>query len=351
MKRVTLFVASMGAGGAQRVISIMSKYLADRGYEVSLVTFYDRKPAYDIDSRVSQYCLEKEINGNQILKKYRWFRSFIRNHCDVLVSFLAVYNMFAILAGLHTHKKIIVADRNDPRFVPENRLMRFARDYFYKFADKIVVQTTDNRLYFSKKIQNKSKVIFNPVDLGEKQKLALRTDKANRIVSAGRLTAQKNQLMLVQAFQEFSEEFPDYTLTIYGEGPDRQKLELYVKDNELSENVFFPGNINNLFEEISNAKLFILSSNYEGMPNALIEAMCLGLPCISTRVSGASDIIDDGKNGKLVDVGDMQHLAIAMKEIIRYAELQRVYGQNAISLNDDLKADSIMEQWMCLFDE
>ena len=350
MKRVTLFVASMGAGGAQRVISIMSKYLVESRYDVSLVTFYDRKPAYDIDERVSQFCLEKEVRGKHAIKKLRWFRRYIQRNCDVLVSFLAAYNMFAILAGLHTGKKIIVADRNDPRFVPESKLIRFARDLLYQFADKIILQTTDNKLYFSKKIQKKSEVIFNPVDLGEKKGLALRTVKANRIVSAGRLTEQKNQLMIIKAFQEFVEEHPDYTLTIYGEGSFRQKLELYISEQGLSEKVFLPGNKRNLFDEISNAKLFILSSNYEGMPNALIEAMCLGVPCISTRVSGASDIIEDGKNGRLIDVGNTQQLVTCMKEIIDRTELQKIFAKNSVELNNDLQVDIIMKKWMCLFD-
>jgi glycosyltransferase involved in cell wall biosynthesis len=200
-------------------------------------------------------------------------------------------------------------------------------------------------------LQKKCKIIYNPVDLQDQKGLALRTQKQHRIVSAARLMQQKNQLMLINAFAQLKKEFSDHTLTIYGEGPFRGELEQRIRELGLEESVFLPGKVQNVFDCISDAELFVLSSDFEGMPNALIEAMCLGLPVISTKVSGATDLIEHGQNGLLAEVGNTEQFYQCMKQMLSDASLRESCTKNALEINERLNVDRIIGQWQECFPE
>ena len=155
--------------------------------------------------------------------------------------------------------------------------------------------------------------------------------------------------MLIDAFGRIKKEFPDYTLTIYGEGPFRTELEKRIRELGLEDSVSLPGKVQNVFECIADAELFVLSSNFEGMPNALIEAMCLGLPVISTEVSGATDLIEHGKNGMLVDVANTEELTDAMRQMLGDDQMRQSCSQNALEINERLQLDGIISQWQECF--
>lgn len=345
-QRYVFFVGSLTHGGAERVISILTKYMLDMGKDVKLVLYYDTPPFYTLHPNLNVVFVERETKSKNIFTNLSWMRKFFKGNADVVVSFLAPFNILIILSTLGLRKKIIVSDRNDPRFVPSNPLVRRLRDFLYRFANGVVVQTSNNKKYFSKVVQKKTAVIFNPVDLGEKRGQALHTCKDKKIVSVGRLVPQKNQKMLIDVFAQIHKDFPDYTLTIYGEGNCREELESQIKDLRLEGVVNLPGNKKNIYDHISNAELFVLSSNYEGMPNALIEAMCLGLPVISTAVSGTSDLIEDGVNGKVVPVADKEQMIEAVRHVLSNTEIQNQYATNAVKINDKLKVDIVMEEWI-----
>ena len=188
---------------------------------------------------------------------------------DVVLSFLAPFNMIALVANLFNKTPIIVADRNDPSKVPSNKYVRFVRDLLYKLADRIVVQTKHNQAYFKKNTD----VIYNPVVMDDFKGMALRVNKEKLIVSSARLEKQKNQEMLIDAFGAFHKSHPEYKLRIYGEGSYRENLEEKIDKLGLKDCILLPGVTKDIFNKIAAAELFVLTSNYEGMPNALIEAM------------------------------------------------------------------------------
>lgn len=344
-KKITYFADSLGSGGAQRVISLLTQQSAQMGIPVEIVLYYDSEPFYSIHPDVQITYVERETKSKNLLKNILWLRRYFLNQSDIVISFLAQFNMIALAALFGTGIPVIVADRNDPRFMPKQAPVRMVRNWMYHLADTVVVQTQHNKAYFSKKLQNKCKIIYNPVDLQEKRGLALRTEKKHRIVSVARLMKQKNQLMLIEAFGQIKKDFPEYSLTIYGDGPFRDELEKRIAELGLSDSVMLPGKVQNVFACIADAELFVLSSNFEGMPNALIEAMCLGLPVISTKVSGATDLIEHGKNGMLTDVGDVRKLAECMERMLRDVELRQNCAREAVGLNDMLETAQIIEQW------
>lgn len=345
-KRYVIFIPTLSQGGAERVISLLSRRMVEEDLSVTILLYKDQEPFYAIDPRVKLVFVPRESGTTNLLKNLLWMRRFYKENADAVLSFLAPFNILTLLATLGGKQTVIVADRNDPRFIPNKWPIRKLRDFLYRFADGVIVQTKHNQAYFSAGVRKKSTIIYNPVDLGEKAGLALRTEKQKRIVSVGRLMPQKNQIMLLEAFAILREQFPEYTLTVYGEGPHRKTLEEKIAQLGLENAVFLPGSVKDVHDRIADGALFVMSSDYEGMPNALIEAMCLGMPVISTAVSGATDLIQDGKNGLLIPCGDTAALAEAMKNLLSDEEKRTAFGREAVKLNDMLKIGDITRQWL-----
>lgn len=339
--KLLFFISSLEDGGAQRVVSILSNKFVERNFEVEVLKYYKGINLYPLDSKVKAKSVEENTNTSNVLRNLKFIRSEFKD-CDCILSFLAPFNMMAICANIFNKTPIIVADRNDPNKIPRNKFIRILRNILYKLADRIVVQTSKNQEYF----KSNTEVIYNPVVLNEYRGIALKTKKEKIIVSAARLEKQKNLEMLIDAFHIFHQNYDDYKLIIYGEGTYRETLKRKIEGLGMKDSILLPGVSNKLFDEISKAELFVLSSNYEGMPNALIEAMCLGLPCISTKVSGATDLIQDGVNGLLVDVGDTNDLTNKITKLIEDKEYAYKLANKAIEINDILDSNVICDKWL-----
>lgn len=340
-------LGALGHGGGERVVSVLASELARQGHQVEIMLYYDREIWYPLDPAVKVIAEEEQLGKKGILSHLRFKRKYVKQGgFDAVISFLAPFNMLNIVCLFGLKTPLIVADRNDPRHVPSNKLMRFARDFLYRFADAVVLQTKANRAYFCKSVQKKSTVIYNPIDLGASTGVGLTAQKSKRMVSVGRLIRQKNQEMMMEAFCKFSKQHPDYILTIYGEGDYRPQLEKKREELGLTQSIELPGGIKDVPGAIKDAEVFILSSDYEGMPNALIEAMCVGLPVISTAVSGATDLVVDGENGLLTECDDAEGLAAAMERMASDGELRQKTAKNAAKLADELTLDKITAQWL-----
>ena len=346
MKRHLFFIGTLCNGGAERVVSILAGHMAKQGLDVEILTYYDRPVSYELDPRVKLTAVETMTGSGNKIKNLLAIRAYFKKHAKVVISFLAPFNIMAIAANFGNGVPIIVADRNDPTKVPSNAVVRKIRDILYRFATGVVVQTQKNKAYFSQAVQKKSRVIYNPIDLKESAGIALKTEKVKKIVTAGRLMPQKNQKMMIEAFKEVLKKHPDHQLVIYGEGPSREELENFAGELGIAGNVLFPGNVTDIHERIKDAEMFVLSSDYEGMPNALIEAMCLGLPSVSTKVSCATDLIRDHENGILTELNSKKQLEDAMLELIDNKELAKKLAVNAAKLNEKLEVSKIMQQWI-----
>lgn len=346
MKKYMFFIGTLCDGGAERVVSILSGKMAEKGMPVEILTYYDKNIFYEIHPQVKITSVESQTGTTNKVRNLLWIRNYFKKNAKIVISFLAPFNMMAILADFGMNVPIIVADRNDPTKVPTGKLSRKVRDILYMFADGIVLQTKKNQEYFGKIVQKKSTVIYNPVNLKEDAGSALCTEKEKKLVSVGRLIPQKNQKLLIEAFANIVKEYPEYQLIIYGEGKDRKELERLAANLGIKENVLMPGSTSNLHNVIKNAELFVLSSNYEGMPNALIEAMCLGLPVVSTKVSGATDLIQDGVNGFLTDCGDTEQLTAALRKILGNQELRESCARESAKIIKKLEVNTITEEWI-----
>ena len=340
---IVFTVGTMSAGGAERVVSFIANSLATDNNHITIVMWFDSPIFYTLNDKIGIIALE----SNSKIGKIREFRGIIKQiNPDIVLSFLAPINIATIIAMIGLKIKLIVSERNDPRYVPFSPILRIVRNLLYRFSIAITTQTDNNKFYFSKQLQSKCTVIFNPVNIKpEMQRIALETKKKHKIVTVSRLVRQKNLQMLINAFEQSLQKYPAYELYIYGEGDEENKLKQIVTQKKLNGKVFFPGSVKDVHNKMIDAEIFILSSNFEGMPNALLEAMSLGLPCIATKVSGAVDLIEDGKNGVLISVGDEQSLANEICKLLADKNRRNIIGKEASKLFDKLSPNVIIEQW------
>lgn len=348
MSKLILSCATLAAGGAERVLSVLSTPLADRYDTVIYVMWLDVPIFYDTDKRVKKVCIEREVGSKSDIKKMLWFRKFIKKeHPDVLLSFLEPFNIRVLISTMGLGVKTFVAERNDPHGVNKYWIVDKFEKLVYRLADRILVQTETIRKFFDGDLKERTIVIYNPVNLSEEMVgKALQVTKHKRIVSVARLTPQKNNDVLIKAFAKFSENHPDYTLTIYGIGELGDELKQLAESLEVGKKVFMPGASKTIHEDILDADMMCLVSSREGMSNSMIESMCLGLPCICTKVSGAIDLIKDGENGILVDIGDINGLVKKMNELADNSDKARKIGEKASELYKILNKDIICKEWI-----
>lgn len=349
MKKIVFFIATLCSGGAERVVSILTKNMVDCGYTVKILTYYDKPIFYEIDHRVSVVSVVRQTNSYNILSNLIWMRRFFKINAEVIVSFLSSFNILALISNIFTGIPIIISERTDPR--RGSLAYKVLRDTLYNLADHIVVQSKSSNDYFSPKLRSKITVIYNPIDIKEFFGKAITASKDKLIVTVGRLIPVKNQKLLIHAFSNIRERLPGYKLIIFGEGNCRQELQQTINELGMQECVVLYGNNKNLFPELIHAELFVLTSNYEGMPNALLEAMCLGLPVISTKVSGATDFIINGVNGILIDLNDAAQLSRAMEKVLLDKKVQYQFGIHAMEIIKDVSVDEIIPKWIKIIEE
>lgn len=356
-------INTMTKGGAERVIANLSNYMS-KDNNVYIVTLNNTDVMYKIDKKVIIEHLDEEkmdiYNKKSIFNKinrqiYRLkkYKNIVKKYnINIIVAFLPVPSFISLVIGRIANKKVIISVRNDPQVEYKSMLYKFLMKRLYKKADKIVFQTNDAMNYFSEDIRKKGIIIPNPLNPiflnsyyeGKRKKT---------IVSVGRLEEQKNQLMLIRAFSKISKEFNEYNLKIYGEGTLRSKLQNEIDRLELNEKVKLCGISNNIKEDIKDASLFIITSNYEGMPNALMEAMALGLPVISTDCpcGGPKFLIENKKNGILIPVGDEKVLIESIRMILNNNKFAIQIGKNALEIGEKLSPNIINQKWNDLIRE
>ena len=272
---------------------------------------------------------------------------------DIVLSFLTNTNLLAVINNYISRKKypIIISERCDPR--KRSKLLINLCNRVYPLADCIVCQSREIENYFLEKKPNAiTSVIPNPVN-----EECINTQSINKrknlIVSAGRLNNQKNYDLLIDAFSDIEKDYSDYYVEIYGQGPEKDRLQEKVNQLGLQERILFKGVKTNVMKHISDAKLYIMSSDFEGFPNALVEAMASGLPVISTDfpTGVARELIRDEENGYVIPVGDRKKLSQAMVKIISNEEIQKKMSTNNVKLREQLNVNNIVSKWNKLFME
>ena len=343
-KKIAFIIGSMGCGGAERVVSILANSYSEAGWQVDILLLLKFQSAYKLraDIRLLDFCNNRIP---RILYLPVWIlriRKYIKEaKADKLLSFIGRINIITLLAGLGLSRDIIISERTNPVRDGRSIIVKLASYITYPLAKGIIFQTEAARSCFPAYIRAKSVIIANPVKVETK---AL-TQKSKKIVSAGRLTREKNHRMLINAFAMLKASHPDYCLYIYGEGVLRAELEKQIIGLGLNASVFLPGNVADLHEHMADAEVFVLCSDYEGMSNALIEAMMMGLPCISTEYDGIGELIEDGVNGFLVNPADDEQLYRMLNILIENKERALYIGQQGQISVEHMRTENCLPVW------
>jgi glycosyltransferase involved in cell wall biosynthesis len=335
----------MGRAGAERVVSIQAEYYISKGWDVDILLLLENIVAFELNPKVRIIPICENPSIPRIMNLPYWLSSIRKygrlNNPSVIVSFAARINVIALAALFSRRDKIIVGEINDPKNDTRGWFGNVATKIFYPFASTVILQTDRTRHYFSKGIQKKSFVLPNPVTVGA---YAGEVHK-EKIVNLGRLLPQKNQEMLINAFHMVHMKHPDYELHIFGDGELRDRLQQQIRSLGLERAAFLRGNLMNIHSEIADAGMFVLSSDYEGLSNALLEALMMGLPCISTDCAGSDEAITDGVNGLLDPVGDTDRLSAAMERLICDEDLARTLALNAKKDAVRYSKEYVLEAW------
>lgn len=354
--KIAFHLNTLTHGGAERVVTNLANRFAAEGYQVFVATEWTDEDEFVLDERVHRIHVglregdEKRNRLSRYLRRIRYLEEFMEEYRpDVVVAFARLALFRALMAKKKTGVPVVVCVRIDPR--SEYRGVRnfFQIKKYMKTADGAVFQTKDAEDYFRRDLTCSSTIILNPITpkyLG----LPPVKERNKTIVNAARLVAFKNQVLLVRAFSIVHEKHPDYDLKIYG--PDsgdgtREKILQTIAECHLEGVVHLMGNSDALEKELPQAALFAYSSDYEGLPNSLLEAMAMGLPCVSTDCpcGGPRTLIQNGENGILVPVGDAEALAGGMLALIENPERAAELGRKAAKIAEIASTDRVFEAW------
>jgi GalNAc-alpha-(1->4)-GalNAc-alpha-(1->3)-diNAcBac-PP-undecaprenol alpha-1,4-N-acetyl-D-galactosaminyltransferase len=360
---IALIISSLAPGGAERVLSQLANAWISAGHKVSIITFSDPSafPFYPLHEHIHLHQLNQLVEQkcplfwrlknivNRILK----LRKAVKHiKPDVIVSFVDITNITALLASIGLGIPTIVCERTHPQYYQLPAFYNRLRLMTYSWAHKVICQTTSASGYFSNISPRKKTVIPNYVKKPEYQKNEADVLRpVQKIISLGRLCPNKGFATLIKAFSEIVGKTPNLTLTIYGEGAERQNLEALIRKLNLTTRISLPGTIKDVETALYRSDLFVFPSHYEGFPNVLCEAMAIGLPVIASNCSGNIDIVREGIDGRLFVVGDEERLKKLMEELMEDASQRVKLSKGAMGLPDRFSQGSILQKWDAVLKE
>lgn len=392
MKKIAFFIDSLGGGGAERVVSVLTKELTDRGYDIDILMMNKRPVAYSLPTGVKLYyaedlpvtsvwgkltraaldrCMHFQVRfWNPLLRRFgchsypranetgmffysRYalpYREYLKqNEGCTAFGFLIRSNISLLMAAKGTGVRTVFCERNNPvrPDIPANIIK--IRDRIYPRCNAAVFQTEEEREYYTK-LRCKTAVIPNP--LKEGLPMPFEGQRRHEIVNFCRLNKQKNIPLLIDAFELLQRDYPDYTLRIYGRGEEKENLIALTREKGLEQSIFFEDFAPDVHERINDAAMFVCTSDFEGLSNSMLEALAIGLPCVCTDCAGggARMMIRDHENGLLVPVGNVQAVYKAMKEIIENPHLAEQLSAQAANVRQQLSISRIVDQWEAMIE-
>lgn len=353
MKKICFLVNSLKRGGAERVIANLAEYFWIEGYCVKIVTPIQEKEEYSVNTEIGRIMSEppkERLHGNRIhnfLVRLRYLRNIWKQEKpDIIISFIGKVNMMALLTTRGLKIPVLVSVRSDPNREYKDKVLKFLSKTLFCCARGIIVQTRDAESYFPVWLRRKCKILPNPLN-SEFIREPYQGIRKNVIVTVGRLDVNKNQKLLIDVFGKISDEFPELELEIYGDGNQRKEWQAYTEQMRWGKKVHFMGRCDRIADHIQDARIFVLTSRVEGMPNALMEAMALGIPCISTDCpcGGPRTLIQHGKNGVLFPVDDTKGLETLLRNILKDKQFEEQLGKQAYESAKLWRPEIVNRQW------
>lgn len=356
MKKIVFHLNSLERGGAERVVTNLSGQFAAHGYEVYIATEWQGEDEYETDSRIKRVHVgldsrqEKHNRVRKFMDRIFNLRRFLKKvKPDIVIAFARKANYRALTAAIGTGILVVISIRIAPVGCYDHLSDKIQIPILFRRAAGCVFQTQEQRAFFPEFIQKKSRIILNAISpkfIGN----PIPTEREKAVVHSGRIVDFKNQLMLVRAFEEVHKKHPDYVLKIFGQDTHDgtwEKLEALIQENQAWDYVKLMGVSEQLEKDMINGAVAAFSSDMEGMPNAMLEAMALGLPVVATDCPPGSSrmLINPGENGLLVPVGDENAMAAAINSLIENRDFAEKLGHNAAQIGKKAGAEMIFREW------
>ncbi len=398
-KKILMVISLLHGGGAERVASLLENEFYHKGFDAEfLVTSTDRESIInrDLDKNIPITVLRELFNKENIIGKifYKFLRLFTSLVCRIFevlhlsvpvcfayLSFVSEYRQeikamrkklkaepdttvvvflqpsipIVLLAARGLPNRIIISERGDPKRLMKKRYGYKFVEKYYNRADAVVFQTEDAKNTYPANISEKGAVIFNPIN--DKLPAAYHGERNKKITTFCRISRSKNLPMLIEAFAKVNNVFPEYRLCIIGTTSNKDdedaldKTKAMIEKHNLNDFVEFLPFSSNVHQEIIEDALYVNSSDHEGMSNAMLEAMAIGMPvvCTDCPIGGARAVIRNGENGMLAKVGDSEDFAKAIISVLSDKALSDSLSLNGAKIRDELSLENISKKWMELF--
>ena len=400
-KQVLMVIPHMLGGGAERVSAQIINTMNNRGYETTYMLTSSKKYEVvntDLNDKTPLVLLTEELNKetalqkicylpqkfvstlvgkmyekigkdvpafagkacivNQYHREIKYIRNLLKENPDMAVIAFSQPGMpIVALASRGLPNTVVLSERADPNMLMKKRYGRKFIEKYYDRADKMVFQTEDAKAVYPENIAKKGTVISNPIKAGLPQPYF--GERNNYITTFCRISKQKNLPVMVEAFAKIHAEYPQYVLRIIGDAPnaeDKQELEdikRQIAELGLTDAVVFEPFMSNVHEAIIKDAMYVSSSDYEGISNAMLEAMAIGMPvvCTDCPIGGAKATIKDGENGLLVPIKNPDELYKAIKRVIEEDGLSDKLSHNAARLREELSLDKTTDKWLSVLGE
>ena len=350
-KKLMIITASLGNGGLERIVSNVASSYIDKGFDVYVVTIMN--PTGEVFVKLRQEVKIINYNSlkttpNRVRKLFlvfgwiKFLKRTIKNiKPDYILSMTLKIGALTCIAN-KTKARVTIREISDPKSIVRSKLSNSICFWFARKADSFIFQTNWEKICYPKKLQKKGYVIPNPVNLP----CVSSSNTRKAIVTMGRLyNLQKRHDVLIKSFALFLKNYPDYYLEIYGNGPDLLKDIKLCDSLKITNNVLFRGEQKDVHNLISGGEIFVLTSEFEGMSNALLEAMLMGIPCISTSWPGVEDVIENGINGIIVDRDDVEQISKSMAFLASNSFARKNIALNALNERHKYDMNVIMVKY------
>lgn len=348
-KTIAFYIGSLSRGGAERVMVNLARFFVAQNYAVYLVTKEKEEPEYEVPSGVTRLLAditkseESSSRCINLFKRVSKLRKIWKEiEPDIIVSFIRKNNLMAISSSRGLKIPVLVGIRSNPARELQGKIFKPLSLFMFRFADGIIVQTTQGKEFMPGYLRKKTTIMPNSLS-SQFVDRKIPENRRKEIAVVGRIDDNKNQRMVVEVFAGIREQYPDWSLHLYGDGGLYRKL----CEEYSNEQIVFHGHTTAVEKYVEESAIFVLPSKQEGMPNALIEAMALGVACISTDCpcGGPADLIEDGVNGILIPVDDAVQLKSKLIELMEDDKLRETLGKNAKKIVVELNPTVVNEKW------
>lgn len=362
MTKIAFHLNCLEQGGAERVVSNLANQFVKKDYDIVVVTEWQGENEFQLEKgvkRVHAGLKPSDEKKSRLLKAWlrvKYLRDFLKEEKpDILIAFAHKANYRALTAAMGTKIPVLISVRTDPVGHYDTFGDKIQSPLLFPRAAGCVFQTEGQREFFPSYLQKKSRIILNPVH--DKYFNVPKPEKRQpTVVQSGRLVDFKNQPMLIEAFMKVHEKHPEYDLKIYGGDSfdgTKEILERLIREHHAKEFIHLMGASDSLEKQLPQASVYAFSSDWEGLPNALLEAMALGMPIVATDCpcGGPRTVMTNEENGLLVPIKNAAALADGICRLIEDRKLAERLGNNARRISDKVNGQAILKQWQDYIEE